>query len=166
MLNSEDRQLVEKFWERYVYGFIFGDLTRSARCGRANFLVALGLMCYTDYFGKLMTGKQDPHRNFCSFLKEYLPAYSMQREMIYKEVRCGLVHEYFPVNLEVIGRKRVPLVPPSIWQESGRWKIAVDDFIEDLKEAANKFKQDLLNGVHFSEFKKVVEKNPGLNRIL
>src|SRR5438094_7105530 len=70
-----------------------------------NFLLALGLCCYTEYWGKLKTGVSEKDQNkksrdsFESFLYKYLdPNYyaDLKKEGadIYKDVRCGLAHAY------------------------------------------------------------------------
>lgn len=162
MINTiDDHELVEAFWKEYIDGFIFHDLKV-----KANYLVALGAMCYVDYFGKLMRGKRGSERNFKKFVQTYLPQYVSVLDALYREVRCGLVHSYFPENVEVVGVFRDQRTPgPAIWKEKGRWKIAVDDFTQELKIATDCFKSDLLSGRYISKFKSVVLKDPGLSRI-
>ncbi|MBI2125899.1 MAG: hypothetical protein HYU02_01075 [Thaumarchaeota archaeon] len=165
-MSVTNTRLIEVFWKEYVDGFIFHDLEFGARKAEANFLVALGEMCYVDYFGKLMRGKQGSEINFKMFLRSYMPQYTGVLNELYAEVRCGLVHSYFPENVDVIGRVRDPKTPgPAIWREGGRWKIAVVTFAEELKTASNAFKSDLLRGQYINEFKNVILKDPGLHRI-
>lgn len=52
------------FYSRVIQArdFMFGDITKSMRLaeridiGAPNFLLALGLCCYTEYWGKLKCG--------------------------------------------------------------------------------------------------------------
>ncbi len=165
-MTLPDSELVEAFWGEYVNDFIFHDLEAGARKAEANFLVALGEMCYVDYFGKLMRGTQGSEKNFKAFIRNYMPQYVGVLDELYSEVRCGLVHSYFPEKVDVVGRVRDPKTPgPAIWKENGRWKITVSSFAEELKVAASSFKSDLLRGKQIDEFKAVIVKDPGLSRI-
>src|SRR5712692_6740218 len=105
-ITAADRELVESFWREYIDGFIFADLENCVRI-RANYLVALGEMCYIDFLGKLMTGVEGSPNNFKTFVKSYLPAYasdsSFSLDELYSEFRSGLVHSYFPENVDVVG---------------------------------------------------------------
>lgn len=165
-VNDDDRRLVESFWKEYVDGFIFNDLNECVHAG-ANYLVALGEMCYADFLGKLMTGREGSKNNFMTFMKAYLPRYAKPGfiEDFYSEVRSGLVHSYFPEKIDVMAREKVHHGPPSVWQEGGKWKISVADFLTEFKAAADALKKDLLAGKYLAEFKKAVSENPGLDRI-
>jgi hypothetical protein len=169
IISTEDQELVEGFWKEYVDGFIHNDLNRCVHDG-ANYLAALGEMCYVDFLGKLMTSKKNNSKdNFKTFVKAYLPRYANPPaflENLYQEVRSGLVHSYFPENVNVIAREKVHHGPPSIWQEKdGKWTISVADFLSEFKVASDALKRDLLEGKYLAEFKKVVSENPGLDRI-
>lgn len=161
-----DRDLIEGFWREYIDGFIFNDLDNCVRAG-ANYLVALGEMCYIDFLGKLMTGEEGSKRNFRTFMMAYLPLYSEPAffEDMCVEFRSGLVHAYFPENVDVVAVMKPLPRPPSIWRESGKWKIVVADFLDELKKAADALKKDLLASKYLEEFKKAIAKNPGLDKI-
>ena len=166
---------MDDFWSQYVDGYIFDDLENCVRLAHANYVVALGEMCYIDFFGKLMTGKErDSYNNFTTFVKEYLPTYATNPldpkdadflGRLYGEFRSGLVHSYFPKNVDVVAVMKVLPNPPSIWQESGKWKIVVADFLDELKKAAGALRADLLAGKYLEEFKKVVAESPGMDKI-
>ena len=94
--------------------FIFTDVEREIQLAKAdgkalqalgvtpgggNFLAALGLLCYTEFGGKLRfgvkrkDGKDDPSANFNQFFDLLGPAYKTFREMhkkVYDIFRCGL----------------------------------------------------------------------------
>lgn len=68
-----------------------------------SFLIALGLCCYTEYWGKLKIGveaeKQRSRESFEKFLCDnldstYYPQLKKKGLDIYKDVRCGLAHAY------------------------------------------------------------------------
>jgi len=164
-ISTGDIDLVNNYWSKYVDGFVFDDLTRGIDLAKANYLVALGEMCYIDYFGKLMRGRSGAYRNFTGFIKAYLPQYTADANALYVDVRSGLAHAYFPDNIEIIGVTRAS-AENAIWRDAGKWKIAVKDFIDELRKGSDALKVDLLNGVHLREFKRVVRMNPGTARIL
>ena len=59
----------ETFFDEVVRGFIFGDIQQGVD-GRANYLAALGLVCYTEFMGGLARGKLEKGnsaRNFRCF---------------------------------------------------------------------------------------------------
>ena len=166
LVSEDDHKLIESFWKEYIDGFIFNDLNKCVRTG-ANYLVALGEMCYIDFLGKLMTGEEGSKRNFKTFVVTYLPTYAEATflEDLYIEFRSGLVHSYFPENVDVIAVMKPLPSPPSIWRESGKWKIVVADFLDEFKKAADALEKDLLAGKYSAEFKKAVSKSPGLDKI-
>lgn len=71
--------------------------------GAPNFLLALGLCCYTEYWGKLLLGiekkkSSEPSKEpFIAFLKQLDFSYYdelLKALDIYKDIRCGLAHSY------------------------------------------------------------------------
>jgi hypothetical protein len=89
---------------------------------RANFLVALGLLCYTeilgsfvvgeyqkDEYGRIKTGKKghsihttSPERFNAFFRRLGTPYVKLidKKPGIYNELRCGLAHEYLVKNIK------------------------------------------------------------------
>ena len=165
-ISPDDRALVEGFWGEFVDGYIFNDLNNCVKAG-ANYLVALGEMCYIDFLGKLMTGEEGSRRNFRTFVTTYLSSYAEPAflEDLYGEFRSGLVHAYFPENVYVVAVMTATPSPPSIWREAGKWKIVVADFIPEFRAAADALKKDLMSGKYLAAFKKAVSENPGLDKI-
>ena len=140
---------------------------RTRRYGGAagsNYLVALGEMCYIDYFGKLMTGKEGSRENFRTFCKKYMTQYVGILDSLYEQVRSGLVHAYFPENVDVVGVSR-ETPGNAVWLEANRWKIAVENLQRELKTAADSLKCDLLKGLYLTNFKNVVTKDPSIAQI-
>lgn len=86
---------------------MFKDIQKSIDIepkGAPNILIALGLSCYTEYWGKLLLGLPRENSRVCyeGFLKclgeSYDPnPYQLLLNMelpIYQDIRCGLVHTY------------------------------------------------------------------------
>ena len=88
-----------------VRRFMFDDIDKTIgladnpNVGAPNFLLALGLCCYTEYWGKLLTGvsKFDASRGrtgFNAFLERldrvYYGNLISSGVELYNEVRCGL----------------------------------------------------------------------------
>jgi hypothetical protein len=80
--------------------------------GAPNFLLALGLCCYTEYWGKLVEGiskqleskKGIARKSFETFLKrmdcKYYTNLLENKKTIYRDIRCGLAHMYLIENAE------------------------------------------------------------------
>lgn len=74
--------------------------------GAPNFLIAVGLSCYTEYWGKLVLGlsrERDVSRKaYEEFLKRLGTSYRTNpyKQLldngvpVYEDIRCGLVHSY------------------------------------------------------------------------
>jgi hypothetical protein len=92
-----------------VYQFMVDDLTRSIKEAKANYLVALGLFCYTEIVGRHilrfrekkidlpLSGKGDNDRCFNVFAKDYL-GYSEildKNPKAFDVYRNGLSHEFY-----------------------------------------------------------------------
>ncbi len=92
-----------------VSEFMFNDIDKTIKLadnptvGAPNFLLALRLCCYTEYWGKLLKGvkKGELRRGkepFNAFLERIDPVYYggliNSNVDLYGEVRCGLAHAY------------------------------------------------------------------------
>jgi hypothetical protein len=85
--------------------WMVSDLTKSIKCAKANYLVALGLFCYTEALGlqllqfraKDTNAEFSPRKCFNTFAKEYLNYGDVLKNHsdIYGIFRNGLCHEYF-----------------------------------------------------------------------
>lgn len=120
--------LLEEFFNQFIFdgkkgGFICNDV-RFGIEAKANFLVSLGLICYTEFLGGLMPRLEnetratprnkfnrflyrldEPHFRY-KFFDEMLKVQFGLRNDIYSVFRCGLVHEYFikPISLSTAGK--------------------------------------------------------------
>lgn len=91
-----------------IRSFMFNDIDKALSIKETpKFLTALGLCCYTEYWGKLKLGveveEQKSEKSFNEFLCGYLDSiYYLQLKNqginIYKDVRCGLAHAYLIEN--------------------------------------------------------------------
>jgi hypothetical protein len=137
--------------------FMISDATRGLRCARANYLVALGLLTYIEAVGGLITGNSGiPYRyaktNFNAALGQMLPAYSafqvtIQRpgmkagSGIYDIFRCGMVHQYAPVDNFMVWANQSGRARPNRlgfeWEPipggSQRLAINTNELLRDLK---------------------------------
>jgi len=100
-----------------VRDFMFGDLEKTLSLvktsdGAPNFLLALALCCYTEYWGQFLIGKKNrfhgySRKCFNEFFKrlgpryEYLISHNHNKydyikcdHNIYSDIRCGLAHAY------------------------------------------------------------------------
>jgi hypothetical protein len=76
---------------------MFGDIQKTLnladdiKAGAPNFLLTLGLCCYTEYWSKLKcsVAKDKSQLSFEAFLVEL---------EIYTDIRCGLAHAYLIEN--------------------------------------------------------------------
>jgi hypothetical protein len=113
--------------------------------GAPNFLIALGLSCYTEYWGKLLQGlprdkskecyivffrrlgrnyNQNPYEKL---IKDNIP--------VYEDIRCGLVHAY------VVDRNCTINLEPSGYAECGICYDAIRDYyIFNIKTYFRDFK--------------------------
>lgn len=159
--------------------FIYTDISREialARCatdrtvcemlasndvpvGGGNFLAALGLLCYTEFAGKLKyhctrynsrtKQKEDcAAENFNRFFDDMGPCYKAFRSTtdVYRIFRCGLAHEYFVkanCTIAMLGTQ----YPCGIRQlPDGRYEFGVERYFLDFKSAFDCLEQILFPG--------------------
>lgn len=89
---------VMKYW-------MVGDLERTMFVARANFLVAQGLLNYTETIGSFLEPDGTAGKRFDAFFRRLGPSYEQllkrfngrrrsRPHVIYDDLRCGLAHEY------------------------------------------------------------------------
>jgi hypothetical protein len=146
-----------------VRRFMFDDIDKTIgladnpNVGAPNFLLALGLCCYTEYWGKLLTGvKKLEHSKgriaFNAFLERLDPVYygNLIRSGIelYEEVRCGLAHAYL---IESSGNARIDMGNAGLHgidydKTNNRYVFWVRTYFDEFKAAVNKYINGLENG--------------------
>jgi len=122
-MQRNESQIIDYF-RQFIHGFIFNDIANCIKC-RANYVVALALLSYTEYLGGLISGnlglkdkgksKQNFEKALEFFPKEYeeldssiTVQYTDEKGIlctergIYTLLRCGMVHEYFTKGFATI----------------------------------------------------------------
>ncbi len=147
--------------------FIFSDLEREIQLARAsqanesvlrslgitpgggNFLAALGLLCYTEFGGKLKYRKKTASENFNRFFDYLGPDYKAFRagfnrqNDVYDVFRCGLAHEYYIKKSCAIAMLDSGPGPGIGRDSSGRFYFTVESYCRDLKRAFDQLEVDL-----------------------
>ena len=140
-----------------VRDFIFADIEKvmdlvHAEKAAPNFLIALGLCCYTEYWGKLVKGIAVGHSEECfnEFFDRLGSCYKDLRQTknvdVYHHIRCGLAHAYIiEGNDSIIDMKRgscgIEYDPISI-----SYRFHIPTYIEDFKKAVTTFIDGLDTG--------------------
>ncbi len=159
-------QNIEKIKE-----FMFADLDKTIDLaysdkGAPNFMLALVLCSYTQFWGKLVLPSGDGKKCFEAFFRKlgikYADVVDRQHADIYGRIRNGLVHEY------LIKRSSKIVI------EDGECGIDYNDktriftfyvrrYLEDFKFAVNNYINELKTDLHkFNEARKALEKGAQL----
>ena len=138
--------------------FIFLDIEREIQLAKANpdalralgvapgggnFLAALGLLCYTEFGGKLRfnvkraDGSDVASANFNQFFDLIGPAYQAFRAQhnVYDIFRCGLAHEYYVKKNCTVAMLEGAAGAGLRVDASGHYWIVVEGYCRDLKNA-------------------------------
>jgi hypothetical protein len=108
--------------------------------GGGNFLAALGLLCYTEFGGKLKyncmrNGREHASANFNSFFNDLGSEYQgllKAGHKIYDIFRCGLAHEYYVKRSCTIVMVDTGASAGIVIEASGRYKLIVEKYCSDL----------------------------------
>jgi hypothetical protein len=114
-MKQTNDELLRKF--QTLKEWMIGDTERAMFQARANFLVAQGLLNYTEIAGSFIAPDGYPGERFDVFFgrmgqpyKDLLKRFNGRRKkhphVVYDDLRCGLTHEY------VIKRKRFTVFNP------------------------------------------------------
>jgi len=138
--------------------FIFSDIEREIQLAKANraaleaigvnpgggnFLAALGLLCYTEFGGRLRFGVKRPDggdvasanfNQFFDLLGSNYQAFRIQHN-VYDIFRCGLAHEYHVKKSCTIAMIEGTPGPGLRVDASGRYVFVVESYLRDLKTA-------------------------------
>lgn len=122
-----------------------GDALQAGgvRLGGGNFLAALGLLCYTEFGGKLQFDVRRPKGtnaatdNFNKFFDSIGTDYQTfrQHHNVYDIFRCGLAHEYYVKKSCTIAMIAGGPGPGIGIDSSGRYFFVVESYCRDLKKA-------------------------------
>lgn len=169
-----------------VRDFMFGDLEKTLLLvktsdGAPNFLLALALCCYIEYWGQFLIGKKNrfhgySRKCFNEFFKrfgpryEYLILYNHNKydyikcdHNIYSDIRCRLAHYYMiDENAKIVieGDGDCGIEYDSTTRT---YTFIVNKYFEDFKIAVNNFIYGLETGNEdLSQFRDVIESKPML----
>lgn len=149
--------------------FIFSDIDREIALARAsqneegllllksagvptgggNFLAAMGLLSYTEFFGEQKykhTGRGCCSKNFNDLFDDLGDEYRLFREAgedIYSIFRCGLVHEYYTkqdCTIYMLKNERSAGIGK---EHDGKYYFVVETYYEALKRVINDIENDL-----------------------
>lgn len=140
-----------------VKDFMFNDIEKTIalvnqpQVGAPNFLLALGLCCYTEYWGRLVSGiaigrGKECFNAFFDRLGEQYVNVRDNKDEIYHNVRCGLAHSYLNEESSIIDMKGG--LPCGIEYDAQKkhYAIHVPTYFEDSKKAVSLYLQGLENG--------------------
>lgn len=151
------KQEIERYFKEYIIepkGFIFNDIKREidwARCGKGggNFLAALGLLCYTEFMGRILEkGIFISYKHwFNAFLtstgEPYRRLIDVNKLNIYHDLRCGMAHAYFAGNCEIaMLNNNYPA--GIIIKPDGKYLFIVEKYFEDFMNACKQLYNDMI----------------------
>lgn len=122
--------------------------------GGGNFLATLGLLCYTEFGGKLLfgakhkDGRDDSSGNFNLFFDLLGPDYQefRRKHNVYDIFRCGLAHEYYvkkSCSIYILEKK--PSLGLGI-ESAGRYFFIVESYARDLIKAFDHIEKNFQTG--------------------
>jgi len=143
-MSKED---FKKFFDEYIFGFIFSDIRREielARSGKpaGNFLSALGLLCYTEFMGGILKGSfksGTAKSRFDAFFNSMGQGYKSLNQQIdvYNVFRCGMAHEYFIKGNCIIAMLKDDETLGIGITPRGRYYFVVERYFEDFAAACH-----------------------------
>jgi hypothetical protein len=125
-----------------IKNFMFADLDKTVNIDeKPNFLLALVLTCYTEYWGRIVKGTPNGSSPDCFniFFDMLGSCYSKCRTMtdVYRHVRCELVHSYgIEGNASIDGGNTCGVEYES---STNTYRINVRKYAEDLKAAVENY---------------------------
>jgi hypothetical protein len=139
-----EEELVE-ILDKYLLGWPFGDIDRASK-GEAKLGAFILGACFIDAMAGFYKGidtegaKTKSGLRSKDFVKKYLPHHEPER--LWEDLRCGLVHSYAEGGSYEFTHSKSQFH----FTKSSRGKtiLNLEDFLEDLKEAYNKLRVDIL----------------------
>jgi 3-isopropylmalate/(R)-2-methylmalate dehydratase small subunit len=159
---GDDLDIAASFYKEIVEGFIFHDI-QAAIDGKANYLAALGLVCYTEFLGGLARGTFSLRDNRCNFecffdrlgqgykaFRQNHDAEAPERGKVYHIYRCGLVHEYLikikspHQSATVFMSDTSSKLPIGVGlKQDGGYYLVVETYFRDFKKAAEQLLEEV-----------------------
>lgn len=165
---QRSKEDIINYFHEFIFGFICHDIERCIEA-KANYVVALALLSYTEYIGGLVSGNLGlrdrgiPTRNFKKALKYFPKEYdnidssikveykddkgeAITETGIYSLFRCGMVHEYFIKGESVIHND--PCGPTKshigIIKTAGKFEFHTNEYYRDFGLAIMKIYKMLI----------------------
>ena len=127
----------------YIVRFLLGKVLPDAQNATLNGYDLAGLfvaLAAIDYLAGYFAGKETTGRDYKSFMQKYYPAkYEPYLSAIYKQIRCGLLHNLVPlepwkgdgqIDFKIEGRSLKHLE-----DSEGKISFSIPIFIEDTRRA-------------------------------
>ena len=146
-------QEVKKYFDEYIFGFIKTNIQREIDLAHVNdsggnFLAALGLLCYTEFMGKIvLKGKGSYTKQFKAFFclmgEDYKQLFDEKEVDVYKIFRCGMANTYFAGDCDI---KMFNNDYPAgiIIKPEGKYIFIVEKYFEDFMNACEKVYDDTI----------------------
>jgi len=116
--------------------------------GGGNFLAALGLLCYTEFAGKIMNeGKCSSTKHFNDFFDQLGEEYKdfRHKHKIYDIFRCGLAHEYFVKKSCTIYMLK-GAEKNGIWQDDKKhYHFSVETYLNHFRDAFDRLEKNIFS---------------------
>ena len=157
MTASEKKKLREGILKT-IGRLSIAEFKKSGKYYRANLHIATALCvcCFIDAMGKYIYGGQADECKFKRFIEAYMPDFykalmdKAHREkapekekyltQFYGDVRCGLVHEYFPKSKTMIMSKKCKEV---VFGNKQELKICLPELIKQWQKGFGKAINDV-----------------------
>jgi hypothetical protein len=161
--------VIREYFDVFLFGFILNDIKQCIKA-KANYVIALALLSYTEYVGALISGniglkgRGIPRKNFHNaleyFPKEYLDIDAKiqveyidnngkrkKEKGIYSLYRCGMVHEYFVKGDSIIHNNPYGQLKSHIGiiKDKGKFKFHTNEYFRDFQSAIKKIYKKILD---------------------
>ena len=144
---------IADYFNKWVFGAMFGDTEKIINSG-CNLPAALCLSTYTEVLGGFLRGKLgadgESRLNYEAFLHYLGDEYvKIDHELsqhggLYRMIRCGLVHEYFPKDSSGVARATDPPIERGgILRLQNQVYVILRVYLEDFKRGAKKYFDEL-----------------------
>jgi len=129
---------------------MFNDLETTLSLAKAkgsapNFLLALGLCCYTEFWGRLVEGIPNGNEQVCfdSFFNRLGWLYKYQRQSSnfqpYRDIRSGLVHAYLDRDITIrLSNGRCGIVGHN-YKGKTKYTFHIKTYLTDFESAVNSY---------------------------
>ena len=146
---------------------MFGDLDKTidlihTKRAAPNFLLALVICCYIEYWGRLVNGIANGNSKKCfnEFFDRLGSCYQKQRRQsscdIYKDIRCSLVHSYV-INKSAKIKFRGGKCRVVFNQFTKEYTLYIERYYRDFKNAVDRYISELEKGSGLDKMEKALK---------